>query len=88
MANSKQILLLYKQLLEKAYKFDNYNFKEYSKRKIVETFKANKSLTSENEINQFYNEGINQLALLYRQTTISQLYTFDKLVVEPLKKHQ
>ncbi len=88
MANSKQILLLYKQLLEKAYKFDNYNFKEYSKRKIVETFKANKSLTNENEINQFYNEGINQLALLYRQTTISQLYTFDKLVVEPLKKHQ
>ncbi|AOW29312.1 hypothetical protein I503_03896 [Candida albicans SC5314] len=88
MANSKQILSLYKQLLEKAYKFDNYNFKEYSKRKIVETFKANKSLTNENEINQFYNEGINQLALLYRQTTISQLYTFDKLVVEPLKKHQ
>ena len=75
MANSKQILLLYKQLLEKAYKFDNYNFKEYSKRKIVETFKANKSLTNENEINQFYNEGINQLALLHRQTTISQLYT-------------
>lgn len=88
MANSKQILLLYKQLLEKAYKFDNYNFKEYSKRKIVETFKANKSLTNENEINQFYNEGINQLALLHRQTTISQLYTFDKLVVEPLKKHK
>lgn len=88
MANSKQILLLYKQLLEKAYKFDNYNFKEYSKRKIVETFKANKSLTNENKINQFYNEGINQLALLHRQTTISQLYTFDKLVVEPLKKHQ
>ena len=88
MVNSKQILLLYKQLLEKAYKFDNYNFKEYSKRKIVETFKANKSLTNENEINQFYNEGINQLALLHRQTTISQLYTFDKLVVEPLKKHQ
>ena len=88
MANSKQILLLYKQLLEKAYKFDNYNFKEYSKRKIVETFKANKSLTNENEINQFYHEGINQLALLHRQTTISQLYTFDKLVVEPLKKHQ
>ncbi|CAX42403.1 iron-sulfur protein biogenesis, desulfurase-interacting protein, putative [Candida dubliniensis CD36] len=88
MVNSKQILQLYKQLLEKAYKFDNYNFREYSKRKIVETFKANKSLTNENEINQFYNEGINQLALLHRQTTISQLYTFDKLVVEPLKRHQ
>lgn len=88
MVNSKQILQLYKKLLEKAYKFDNYNFREYSKRKIVETFKANKSLTNENEINQFYNEGINQLALLHRQTTISQLYTFDKLVVEPLKRHQ
>ncbi|KAL6450247.1 ISD11 Protein ISD11 [Candida maltosa Xu316] len=88
MVDSKQVLRLYKQLFEKAGKFDNYNFKEYSKRKIHETFKANKGVSNPEEVNQLYNEGINQLALLTRQTTISQLYTFDKLVVEPLQKHK
>lgn len=86
--SSKQILGLYKQLLEKAVKFDNYNFREFSKRKIVDSFRANKSLQDEAAIKQFYNDGINSLAQLLRQTTISQMYTFDKLVVEPLKKHQ
>lgn len=87
MVDSKQVLRLYKQLLNKAYKFDNYNFREYSKRRVHDAFKEHKYLTDEEQINRFYNEGIDNLALLTRQTTISQLYTFDKLVVEPLKKH-
>ncbi|CUM56005.1 uncharacterized protein AC631_05665 [Debaryomyces fabryi] len=87
MPNSKQVLGLYKQLLEKAYKFDNYNFREFAKRKIVDSFKANKSLKDDEAVKSFYNEGINQLAMLQRQTTISQMFTFDKVVVEPLKKH-
>ncbi|RLV90292.1 Protein CAJ1 [Spathaspora sp. JA1] len=87
MANSKQVLGLYKQLLEKAYKFDNYNFREYSKRRIHDSFKANKTLTDPKAVDEFYNKGIDSLALLHRQTSISQMYTFDKLVVEPLKKH-
>ncbi|EGW35734.1 uncharacterized protein SPAPADRAFT_131016 [Spathaspora passalidarum NRRL Y-27907] len=87
MANSKQVLGLYKQLLEKAYKFDNYNFREYSKRRIHDAFKDNKGLSDPKAIDEFYNKGIDSLALLHRQTTISQMYTFDKLVVEPLKKH-
>lgn len=87
MPNSKQILGLYKQLLERAYKFDNYNFREFTKRKIVDSFKANKSLKDDEAIKSFYNEGIDQLAMLQRQTTISQMFTFDKVVVEPLKKH-
>lgn len=87
MPNSKQVLGLYKQLLEKAYKFDNYNFREFAKRKVVDSFKANKSLKDDEAIKSFYNEGINQLAMLHRQTSISQMFTFDKVVVEPLKKH-
>ena len=64
MPNSKQVLGLYKQLLEKAYKFDNYNFREFAKRKIVDSFKANKSLKDDEAVKSFYNEGINQLAML------------------------
>lgn len=85
--NSKQILGLYKLLLEKAYKFDNYNFREYSKRKIHDSFRANKNLKDEGQIATFYNEGINNLAMLERQVSVSQMFTFEKLVVEPLKKH-
>lgn len=88
MSSSKQVLGLYKQLLEKASKFDNYNFREFARRKIVDSFKANKSLKDEAAITQFYNEGVDSLAQLHRQTTISQMFTFDKLVVEPLKKHK
>lgn len=84
---SKQVLGLYKNLLEKAYKFDNYNFREYAKRRIHDSFQESKSLSDPDAIRTFYNEGINQLAMLKRQSTISQMYTFDKLVVEPLKKH-
>lgn len=89
MANttSKQVLVLYKQLLEKSYKFDNYNFREYAKRKVSESFRENKSVSNPESITHLYNEGINELAMLQRQTAISQMYTFDKLVVEPLKKH-
>lgn len=86
--SSKQILGLYKQLLEKAGKFDNYNFREFAKRKVVDSFRANKSLQDEAQIKQFYNSGIDSLAQLQRQTAISQMYTLDKLVVEPLKKHK
>lgn len=85
--NTKQILGLYRQLLSKAGKFDNYNFREYAKRKIHDSFKEHKGLLDEQAITSFYNEGVNNLALLTRQTTISQMFTFDKLVVEPLKRH-
>ncbi|ODV81431.1 uncharacterized protein CANTADRAFT_107799 [Suhomyces tanzawaensis NRRL Y-17324] len=87
MTTQREVLSLYKQLLNKAYKFDNYNFREYAKRKITHSFKTNKSVTDGESITQLYNAGIDSLAQLHRQATISGMFTFDKLVVEPLKKH-
>lgn len=84
----RQILGLYKQLLEKASKFDSYNFREFARRKVVDSFKENKALKDPEAIRQFYNQGINELAMLQRQVAVSQMFTFDKLVVEPLKKHK
>lgn len=85
---SKQVLLLYKRILSKASKFDNYNFREYFVRKAQHDFKKNMNVVDENQITRLYNEGIDNLALLNRQSAISQMFTFEKLVVEPLKKHQ
>ena len=87
MVSSKQVLSLYKLLLEMAAKFNNYNFREYSKRKIRDSFREHKGLVNEDEVNNFYNSGLDLLSSLQRQTAISQMYTFDKLVVEPLKKY-
>jgi len=87
MPNSKDVLKLYRQLLQTSFKFDNYNFREWAKRKIIHDFKSHKDLKSPEEITKFYNDGITGLSQLDRQTTISQMYTFEKLVVEPLKKH-
>lgn len=87
MPNQAQVKQLFKSLLKKSYKFDNYNFREFSKRKVIDSFKEHQMLNDPQQITAFYNEGINQLAMLTRQTTISQMYTFDKLVVEPLKSH-
>ncbi|WPK25083.1 hypothetical protein PUMCH_002384 [Australozyma saopauloensis] len=84
---SKQVLQLYKSILSKASKFDNYNFREYFRRKAQHDFKEHKNVADEQQITRLYNEGIDQLALLNRQSAISQMFTFEKLVVEPLKKH-
>lgn len=74
-------------MLEKATKFDNYNFREYSKRRIRHGFKQSKNESDPAKILTLYNSAVNDLGLLERQTAISQMYTFEKLVVEPLKKH-
>lgn len=84
---SKQVLLLYKSILSKASKFDNYNFREYFKRKAQHDFREFKDVVDEQQITKLYNQGIDNLALLNRQSSISQMFTFEKLVVEPLKKH-
>lgn len=84
---SKQVLLLYKSILSKANKFDNYNFREYFKRKAQHDFRENRNVVDEQEVTRFYNDAIDTLAVLSRQSAVSQMFTFEKLVVEPLKKH-
>lgn len=87
MTTLKEVLSLYKQLLQKAAKFTDYNYRTYAHRRVVDAFKANKDVADEQVIKEKYNKGIDNLAMLKRQTTISQMFTFDKLVVEPLEKH-
>lgn len=81
------IISLYRLLFKKAIKFDNYNFREFAKRRVHDAFKENKSVTDPEKVARLYNEGVDNLAMLERQAAILQMFTFEKLVVEPLKKH-
>lgn len=79
-----QILSLYRQFLRNATKFNNYNFKHYFVRRSRDAFHASKDLQSPEEIQQAYAKAQRELAVLERQSLVSRLYSFEKLVVEPL----
>lgn len=79
-----QILSLYRQFLRNSGKFENYNFREYFIRKSKTEFRANKDLKDNTSM---FQSALKDLQLLKRQSTISKMYQFDKLVVEKLDKH-
>ncbi|CDO94294.1 unnamed protein product [Kluyveromyces dobzhanskii CBS 2104] len=81
-----QILHMYKEFIRNSNKIQNYNFREYFLRRARESFRANKNVKSPEKISELISEAEKDLGVLKRQSVISNMYTFDKLVVEPLKK--
>ena len=81
-----EILSLYRQIIKNSKKFTNYNFREYFLRRSSLEFKRNMNLSDPSQISDLFSKAMDELAVLKRQAIISQLYTFDKTVVEPLKK--
>lgn len=83
----RQVLRLYKQFIKNANQFNDYNFREYFLRRARSSFKENKVIEDANKLNSLFSDAQRDLGVLKRQSIISQMYTFDKLVVEPLHKH-
>lgn len=81
-----QVLHMYKEFIRSANKMQNYNFREYFLRKARDTFHDNKDVQDSAKLAQLFLEAEKDLGVLKRQSVISNMYTFDKLVVEPLKK--
>lgn len=81
-----QVLKLYKQFVKNAKQFSDYNFREYFLRRTRSGFKENKSIQDPAKLAAAYENALKDLGVLKRQSVISQMYTFDKLVVEPLNK--
>ncbi|CAL9734065.1 protein Isd11p [Monosporozyma servazzii] len=90
-ASRTHILSLYRQLIKNSKRFTDYNFREYFLRKSRTEFKQNMLQNDPTKINELVTHATGELAVLKRQAIVSQLYTFDKTVVEPLnhnnKKH-
>jgi len=80
-----QVLSLYRQLLRTGRKFNTYNFKEYSQRRIREEFKDNTQLQEQEQINKLIDLGKVELESLHRQVIVNNLYSNTKLVVENIK---
>lgn len=82
------MLGLYKQIIKNANRFNDYNFRQYFLRKARTEFRANKDVADAKVLDALISDAQKDLGVLKRQSIISQLYTFDKLVVEPLPKEK
>ena len=63
-------------------RFKHHGFREYARRRTRDAFREHKKETDPERIQELVSHGMNDLQMLKRQTTISQMYNMDKLVVE------
>lgn len=73
---------LYRALLQHSARFSDYNFREYALRRTRDAFRQHKSENDPQVINRLYYDGLNNLAILKRQTAISQMFKTDPVIVE------
>ncbi|KAI8981866.1 hypothetical protein BDF20DRAFT_817350 [Mycotypha africana] len=82
-ATSQKVLSLYRQFIRHGNKFATYNFREYTLRRSHDAFRANMKETSPEKISEFIAKAENDLAVVKRQSAISQMFSSgDPLVVE------
>lgn len=79
---TRDILKLYKTLLRYSSRFSDYNFREYAIRRTKDAFREHKSETNPEEIRALYYRGVNNLAVVKRQTAISQMFKTDPVIIE------
>ena len=83
MASSRATTLaLYRSLLRAGSGFTNYNFREYALRSVRDRFRANMGLSDAEAITTALHDGRQQLELLKRQASISQLFPQGKHAME------
>lgn len=79
------VLGLYRDLLKTASTWENYNFREYIKRRVKEDFAAHKHETDPTRLQAFVAAARENLSIVKRQGTIQNMYNQDKLVLEVKK---
>jgi len=82
MTSKGAVLKLYRQLLHEAKKFSNYNFREYSIRRVRQGFHENILEKDPQKITSLINNGNQNLEVLRRQTVINAMYDRNPLIVE------
>jgi len=68
------VLSLYRVLVKEGSKFKNYNFREYSKRRLRAEFEEHRHETNEEKILSLISKGQKELESLRRQVLVNNLY--------------
>eukprot|EP01134_Creolimax_fragrantissima_P005461 CFRG5461T1 len=80
--SKRAILSLYHQLMRQGSMFSEFNYKSYATRRVRDAFRENQNVTDPKILTTLYNEGLENLAMLERQTAIDSMYKGNKLVIE------
>ena len=80
-----EVISLLRKLLRVSMNMSNYNFRDYSKRRIMYEFKCNKDNNDYEKSVEKYKWGCQQYEVLRRQSIISQLYPEEGSVINQLK---
>ena len=78
----RSVLTLYRSLLREGGKFQNYNFRQYTLRKIRDSFHQRKHETDTTKITEFIACAEEGLELVRRQVAIGKLYSDEPIAVE------
>ena len=71
---ASESLQLYRLLLRAGKQFQSYNFREYAVRSVKTRFRENAGLTDAKDITAALMDGRQNLELIKRQVTVSQLF--------------
>ncbi|KAL5544573.1 hypothetical protein UlMin_008357 [Ulmus minor] len=69
-----EVLGLYRSLLRTARQFCDYNIREYTKRRTIDAFRHNQTLSDPSAVSSAFSDGKAQLELAKRQAVVYQLY--------------
>ncbi|KAK1435845.1 hypothetical protein QVD17_01616 [Tagetes erecta] len=69
-----EILSLFRSILRSARDFPDYNIREYTKRRTIESFRDNKTLSDPSTIATVFSDGNSQLQVAKRQAVVYSLF--------------
>lgn len=81
MSQASQSLSLYRSILRSAQPLP-YNFRQYAKRRARDSFVEHRSISDSRQVQEVFQNGLEELRMLKRQGTIHAMYHTDPLVVE------
>ncbi|ETN45944.1 uncharacterized protein HMPREF1541_00126 [Cyphellophora europaea CBS 101466] len=81
-ASAATVRSIYRQLLRQSSQFSNYNFREYARRRTRDAFHEHAGVQDERQRQELVQKALSELAILKRQTVVSQFFQLDRLVVE------
>ncbi|KAM0066910.1 putative complex 1 LYR protein [Helianthus debilis subsp. tardiflorus] len=71
----KQILSLFRSFLRSSRQFSDYNIREYTKRRTIDAFHHNKTLTNPSSVAAAFADGNHQLQVAKRQALVYHMYS-------------
>ncbi|XP_027352840.1 LYR motif-containing protein 4B [Abrus precatorius] len=72
--STTQILSLFRSLLRVARHFPDYNIREYTKRRTIDAFRQNATLSDPSAISSAFSHAKSQLEVAKRQAVVYSLY--------------